>query len=356
MSRTKRTTEPKLYARGNVWWFHFTHEGSQYRESTGKKIESEQSAWTEAYRIWHSITSANQENFNPLRSDPGDTFDAFTKHLASIGRKKTTTDNYARYEERYVEFFGSTPLGEIRKIQVEQWRDWLLQQERKGPGRLYTATENLSPKSVSEHLNWLGAIYNHFELPNPTAKVVRPKISHSDKQKRVQFFSKLEMPALLSVCAERLKRFQYALTVFAFTGCRVGEVKELEPADLEPENQMAWVTGKGGKRRKLTLSGSAQPAWDAIQAAMQGRNLKPHDKIFNTTRQWYHEQMQYLCDFCEIPRRGPHVLRHTFATHALMYWRWDIARLSKWLGHESIQITVDTYGHLMPEAPPEIGY
>jgi integrase len=42
-----------------------------------------------------------------------------------------------------------------------------------------------------------------------------------------------------------------------------------------------------------------------------------------------------------------HDLRHTFATELLLRGV-PIFRVSKWLGHSSIQVTCDVYGHLLP--------
>ena len=42
-----------------------------------------------------------------------------------------------------------------------------------------------------------------------------------------------------------------------------------------------------------------------------------------------------------------HRLRHTFASELLTNGV-PIFKVSKWLGHSSIQLTSDTYGHLVP--------
>ncbi len=44
-----------------------------------------------------------------------------------------------------------------------------------------------------------------------------------------------------------------------------------------------------------------------------------------------------------------HDLRHTFASTALAGGV-PISEISRWLGHKSITMTVDLYGHLVPEA------
>lgn len=46
----------------------------------------------------------------------------------------------------------------------------------------------------------------------------------------------------------------------------------------------------------------------------------------------------------------PHSLRHFFASTAL-HNRCSLVEVSRWLGHSSIQVTVDIYGHLTEESP-----
>ena len=48
-------------------------------------------------------------------------------------------------------------------------------------------------------------------------------------------------------------------------------------------------------------------------------------------------------------RYGFHALRHAAAS-AWIKQRIDLKRLQVWIGHESIQLTLDTYGHLIADA------
>ncbi|HXH08224.1 MAG TPA: tyrosine-type recombinase/integrase [Alphaproteobacteria bacterium] len=50
-----------------------------------------------------------------------------------------------------------------------------------------------------------------------------------------------------------------------------------------------------------------------------------------------------------LPYRKPHVLRHTFALMLIENGE-SLAYVRDQLGHASIKITVDTYGHLVPGA------
>jgi integrase len=58
------------------------------------------------------------------------------------------------------------------------------------------------------------------------------------------------------------------------------------------------------------------------------------------------------CIKAGVPELHPHILRHYFASTMLAN-RVPISDVSRWLGHKNIQITFDTYSHMMPSAVGE---
>jgi integrase len=210
-----------------------------------------------------------------------------------------------------------------------------------------------SPKYVSEHLNWLGAVYNHFGLLNVTAKVVRPRATVEEQQRRLKCFTREEMEKMFEACGEE---FRNCFVFMAYTGVRNGEMHDIvrRGQDINEEEQIVWVTGKGRKRRPLALRGPAQAAWEALQGEVQQRGVGVGETIFDPYERWADKRLRALCRAVGIAERGPHALRHTFATHALLFWGWDISVVAKWLGHESIDVTYRIYGHLIPATPPRM--
>ncbi|WP_405019060.1 tyrosine-type recombinase/integrase [Kitasatospora sp. NBC_00070] len=63
----------------------------------------------------------------------------------------------------------------------------------------------------------------------------------------------------------------------------------------------------------------------------------------------YHWKKALKAAGLELSGYTPHSLRHFFASTALANGV-PIHEVSRWLGHRSIKTTVDTYGHLVPEA------
>jgi integrase len=62
---------------------------------------------------------------------------------------------------------------------------------------------------------------------------------------------------------------------------------------------------------------------------------------------WERRLWRPLFEDGEIPYRNQHMMRHAFAS--LLIQRGEsLAYIKEQLGHSSIRITVDTYGHLIP--------
>ncbi len=50
-----------------------------------------------------------------------------------------------------------------------------------------------------------------------------------------------------------------------------------------------------------------------------------------------------------LPKRNPHFLRHSFASLLIAQGE-SLVYVKEQIGHSSIEVTVDTYGHLIPGA------
>ena len=52
---------------------------------------------------------------------------------------------------------------------------------------------------------------------------------------------------------------------------------------------------------------------------------------------------------CDLPHYGFHALRHVAATLFIAYLGWTLKRVQVVMGHSSITITFDLYGHLFED-------
>ena len=180
-----------------------------------------------------------------------------------------------------------------------------------------------------------------------------PRKTDAERQEELAFFTEDELRRMYVTLSAKFPDARNASLVFAHTGCRAAEVRGIRPEDLEPERQMVWVTGDGGRQRPMTLTGDIQPAWGAIQDEMRERP-RADGFVFPQSATWAWKMIDSIAERAFHGRKHghPHTLRHAFATNALPRWEWEATLVSKWLGHESVITTCAWRGHLVPRDPP----
>ncbi|MBI1917537.1 MAG: tyrosine recombinase XerC [Planctomycetes bacterium] len=135
-------------------------------------------------------------------------------------------------------------------------------------------------------------------------------------------------------------------------GLRVSELTALDLADVDLDDGLATVRGKG-RRERLALLGP--PAVEALRAWLSHRQalLRPRarDALFlnkNGTRLSSRSVgrllEKYLAQAGLDPRTSPHTLRHSFATHLLDAGA-DIRSVQELLGHRNLA-TTQVYTHV----------
>ncbi len=179
----------------------------------------------------------------------------------------------------------------------------------------------------------------------------------------------------------RGSRLDALLLVALTTGMRCGELTALRWSDLDFEMGILWVRrtvarvpgmgyverepkSKAG-RRKIVLSGIVLEALREHEKRQQQARLKmgekwrEHGLIFSNTYGGFFNpsSVRYLfkklLKEADLPNVRFHDLRHSAAT-LLLAAKIDLKMVSELLGHSSIAITADIYGHVLPEMQREV--
>ncbi len=215
------------------------------------------------------------------------------------------------------------------------------------------------------------AVSNGLLAANPVEKVRRPRADRHE----ARALTPEEVAGLLKA-ADGL-RYLVALKVILGTGLRRGEVLALRWADVDLDRAEARVKGSlvrldgvlavsGTKtarsRRAISLSPSMVGLLKAHRSAQAAErlaagNLWDETGFVFTTEFGKPVDPRNLLRAVVIARRnaglsadiGVHTLRHTYATTALLN-NVPLHVVSRNLGHSSIAITADTYGHLTDAA------
>ncbi len=146
------------------------------------------------------------------------------------------------------------------------------------------------------------------------------------------------------------------LEVLYSCGLRVSELAGLDLEDVDAEQRLVRVTGKGNKERVVPVGGTALRAVERYLEAVRPlrRRVWPdpdrgplylnHRGGRLTVRSMARIVKRYALAAGLDPDVSPHALRHTFATH-LLEGGADLRSVQELLGHESLS-TTQKYTHV----------
>ncbi len=240
-------------------------------------------------------------------------------------------------------------------------------------GILTKSEKGQSAKTVQNVIRCLSSMLSHavedgLLTMNPSLKPGRflPKVS---KRRSINPLTRDEVALLLETAKDKRPRYYPLFLCAVRTGLRMGELLALQWDDVDfhrrfleiRRNYTHWkvTTPKSGESRRVDMSlGLAQALKDLylerqLEAAAKGWPeiplwvfcnevgglLHPHnlrDRVF------YH-----LLKAAGLRKVRFHDLRHTFASLLLQQGESPVY-VKEQMGHSSIQVTVDQYGHLIP--------
>ena len=151
-------------------------------------------------------------------------------------------------------------------------------------------------------------------------------------------------------------RDRAVLELFYSTGMRLSELVNINIGDFHLNNKLLRVIGKGKKERMIPYGRTAE---SAIENYLKMRNISFKPVYAKTplfvnskekrisTRTIQRRMNNYIKLVADGKRVGPHLLRHTFATHLLDNGA-DITAVKDLLGHSSLSST-QIYTHVSIE-------
>ena len=151
-------------------------------------------------------------------------------------------------------------------------------------------------------------------------------------------------------------RDRAVLELFYSTGMRLSELVNMNIGDFEINKKLIRVIGKGNKERMIPYGRNAE---SAIKNYLKIRNLSLKPAFANkplfvnssekriSKRTIQRRMNNYIKLVADGKRIGPHLLRHTFATHLLDNGA-DIRAVKDLLGHSSLSST-QIYTHVSIE-------
>lgn len=202
---------------------------------------------------------------------------------------------------------------------------------------LKASSVNCRLRSINAYLKWSGSSLKVQKLKEP--KLVLTVFSKADIQRFAAWKTR-------TVCERRL---QTLVLMLADVGARITELLTLKWQEVDLDNLLVKLTGKGDKQRIIPFSLEMRRRLYLL------KKQSKYDLVFPTRdgRLWkrtnVYRDVKRLCSELGI-RLNPrllHSFRHSAATHFLRAGG-SIALLCQVLGHESITTTM-RYAHLATE-------
>lgn len=280
------------------------------------------------------------------RTVSGRSVDDFLHHLSvARGRSRLTVESYRRDLAKLIEHLSARGVAHTEEAQVSDIESFVRR----------LRSEGLSPPSVARALS---AVRSYFEFAvaegitphNPAREVAAPHVSKPapkalSREQIEALIESIEGPAAIDIRDRALVEILYS------TGARISEVAGVDLADLDLENGLVRIVGKGDKQRIVPLG---RPAMSALGRYLRtarpvlvekASEVRSPSALFvnargrRLTRQGLWMILKRRASWVGLgDELSPHVLRHSCATHMLEGGA-DIRAVQEMLGHASLTTT-----------------
>ena len=222
-----------------------------------------------------------------------------------------------------------------------------------------------SPRSLSRYLSGFRQFYQWLlregrVLKDPSALIESPKLGRGlpkalSEQQVVGLLEAPDTGTPLGLRDRTMLELMYA------TGLRVSELISLEAVNININQGVVRVMGKGGKERLVPL-GEEALSWmqrylkESRPDLMRGGECP---QVFVTARRagmtrqaFWHAIRKHAGDAGITQSVSPHMLRHSFATHLLNHGA-DLRVVQLLLGHSDLS-TTQIYTHIAREGQKQL--
>src|SRR3990172_8552617 len=351
----------RVRERNGAWWVYIHHKGKRKAKKIGDKAAAE----LVASKIRVALAEGETEFDVPAL-----TFKQYTaRWLRSYPRiycKPRTTEGYEAILTRHLlPAFGELPLRDITRQRI---RTLIAEKVEMG----------LTRGTIRNILAPLRAILNHahedvFIPANPATRLGRLNRPKDEAETRkINPFTREEVACLLETAQGLCPRYYPPFLCAVRTGMRQGELLALQWGDIDFQGRFIEVrrslskgkvtSPKSGKVRRVDMSKQLTQVLAVLreqreaEEAVNGRSLDSETWVFtnsagspidptNLVKRAFYPCLQKA----GLRRIRFHDLRHTHASLLIQQGE-SLAYVKEQLGHHSIQVTVDVYGHLIPGA------
>lgn len=278
-------------------------------------------------------------------------WDLYAEDMKSRLRENTMLTKKFLVEKHILPFFQELKVNEITPAHVRKWQSELLDPKL-----------DLAPTYLRTINNQLSAIFNwavrYYGLPSNPCRVAG-SIGKKNAEE-MMFWTQEQFEQFLAGVKRPSARAGFLLLFW--TGMRIGELLALTLNDFDFEKKTVSVSKSfqliegrevitepktEKSRRIVTLP---EKLCDEVKDYVSHLyDYKPDERLFPFTKHYFSKQMAKACEETGVERIRLHDLRHSHAS-MLIAMGVPIKLVSERLGHEDVETTLRTYGHLYPNA------
>jgi integrase len=350
-----------------VWWVFINHQGKR----KAKKIGNDEGRAHEVAEKIKAKMVLGELGIEKIQPDCP-TFREYAEMWLKLphDRKESTMDSYRDNLRLHVyPVLGKRRLDEIKRKDLKALLDELAingskhkSKSRKGKG-LSSSTLNTIRAPINGVFSH--AVDSELIESNPLREL---KTKNKGKALKVNPLKEKEAMALLDKAKEYLSGFYYPSILCALrTGMRIGEIQALQWGDIDFKSRFievrrSWRDGrltdtKNKMTRRIDMTPHLSDRLRVLRTRQKKKALKhgrsPSEWVFDNgkgemlNREVFKKALNKCLELAELRRIRVHDLRHTYATIRLLRGH-NVGDVSYQLGHSSIKITYDTYGHWIP--------
>lgn len=248
-----------------------------------------------------------------------------SKKLEGLSDK--TIEMYANRLRIFFDMVGRKP----EEIETNEIRLFLVQ---------YQQQHNVSDRTLDKFRQVLNSFFDwclneEYITKNPCRNIKEIKYEVEPRRSLTRF----QLERVRRTCAS--KRDLAIVDVLYSTGCRVTELVNMKFSDVDFNENLIAIVGKGKKHNTVYLNTNAQISLNEYINDRKGNS----EYLFTSERQPYDQLSSRTVEriFKELGEKlgyklTPHILRHTSATLALQNGM-EITQVQKMLGHASVNTT-----------------
>lgn len=273
-------------------------------------------------------------------------------------KKNTLSTKKFIVGQKIAPFFNHMKLTDITPNVIRKWQSHLLGMTSDHTGKKFTPTYI---RTINNQLvaifNYAVRFYNLKENPCHKAGTIGKKHAEEMNIWTIDEFQKfITCPKLTN------ETTKVGFYVLFWTGMRIGELLALTKQDINFEKKIITINKsfqriKGqdlitapktsGSKRIIDIDDNLVQILKSYMEKLY--ELKNDDRIFPRTRSIYEYEIKRIAEAVNLKCIRVHDLRHSHAS-LLIHLGINVVAISKRLGHEKVQTTLNIYSHLYPNA------